>query len=885
MFLPTAVLDVELSQPPQALTGLGTAARACCLVRLHGVPLGYVEVPLSNGSCPAATVRAAVVDRLAWPLLRQHLLNLLSGANPQTEWSMQAALTARPVAPAVTLPSITVAVCTRDRPEDLRRCLEALMRLEYPALDLLVVDNASRTDATERVVRDYAPAVRYVREDRPGLNWARNRAILEARGEVVAFADDDVIVDPGWAHALGEVFAEHPSVMAVTGLVMPFEIETEAQQLFERYGGFGRGFDRRWYALDVRRGQRAGLTFGGAGQFGTGANMAYRRSVFDRIGYFDPALDVGTVTNGGGDLEMFFRVLKEGHPLVYEPRAIVRHRHRRDYASLRTQITNNGVGFYSYLVRSSLAYPEERLELARLGGWWFWYWSVRRLLGSFVRPPATSRDLILTELVGSVQGLFRYPHARRHAAALAQPSDPPSRPTRPSFAPASTGHGTVRHVHLEQLPQALDDVTEYPEVQVTVWRGGVPLGRVEIPNRYQPVSGTRLREAIVNGLGIQLFQAEGQADAKTLWTRWQSALNAWYVPPAAPQPRLAERVPVSVVLATFDRPDDLRQALSGLMAQKTARPLEVIVVDNHPASGQTPPVVADFPGVRLVEEPRQGAAYARNAGLLASRGEIVAITDDDVIVPPDWIERLVAPFAQADVMAVTGNVLPLELETPSQRLFEQYGGLGRGFTRREVNGTWFHAFRRRAVPTWELGATANSAFRASIFREPEIGLMDEALGAGMPSGVGEDTYLYYKILKAGGTIVYEPAAYLWHKHRRDLRALRRQLYAYSTGHVAYHLVTWLRDGDGRGLLQVLVHMPRWRLRQVAGNLLRAARRQPHYPLALLALETKGNLAGPWALWRSYARVRREGRSAPVMPAPAPEWPEPLPAYALPESHT
>ena len=76
-------------------------------------------------------------------------------------------------------------------------------------------------------------------------------------------------------------------------------------------------------------GERAATQHGGAGMFGTGANMAYRRSLFDKIGYFDPALDVGTATNGGGDLEMFFRVLKEGYVLVYEPRAVVRHRHRR----------------------------------------------------------------------------------------------------------------------------------------------------------------------------------------------------------------------------------------------------------------------------------------------------------------------------------------------------------------------------------------------------------------------------------------------------------------------------------------------------------------------------------------------------------------------------
>jgi GT2 family glycosyltransferase len=134
----------------------------------------------------------------------------------------------------------------------------------------------------------------------------------------------------------------------------PDELDAGPQVLFERYGGFGRGF-RRVYA-NADRG--AASLHGGTGKFGTGANMAFRREVFDRIGLFDPALDVGTESNGGGDLEMFFRIIKEGHLLVYEPAAVVRHRHRRTYAELKVQLRNNGIGFYAYLARAARAYPD-----------------------------------------------------------------------------------------------------------------------------------------------------------------------------------------------------------------------------------------------------------------------------------------------------------------------------------------------------------------------------------------------------------------------------------------------------------------------------------------------------------------------------------------------
>jgi hypothetical protein len=160
-----------------------------------------------------------------------------------------------------------------------------------------------------------------------------------------------------------------------------------------------------------------------------------------------------------------------------------------------------------------------------------------------------------------------------------------------------------------------------------------------------------------------------------------------------------------------------------------------------------------------------------------------------------------------------------------------------------------------------LGATANAAFRVSIFSHPQIGLMDEALGPGMPSGVGEDIYVFYKVLKAGYTVIYEPAAFVWHKHRRDMSALRRQLYGYSKGIISYHLNTLVRDRDQRALLTVAVDIPLWHLKRVKERLLGRS----SHPIKLILLEIAGNLAAPWSLWKSYQRVRSEGRSGPYVP--------------------
>jgi GT2 family glycosyltransferase len=404
----------------------------------------------------------------------------------------------------------------------------------------------------------------------------------------------------------------------------------------------------------------------------------------------------------------------------------------------------------------------------------------------------------------------------------------------------------VRTVDARTGLGAVTDLRGYARVRIFVFWGTHPFGFVDVSTDGADLDEARVRAAVTDALGAQLTEAAG-AEA----------------PPAR-----AGGEPVSVVVASYDRPADLERCLRALRAQAVRRPVEIVVVDNHPASGLTGPVVAGFPGVVLVEEPRQGLAYARNAGFLAARGTILACTDDDVVVPPTWLDALVDPFADDRVMAVTGNILPLELETPAQWYYELYGGLGRGFARRTLDHEWFRSCRG-PVPTWNLGATANAAFRASALRDPAVGLMDEALGPGMPSGVGEDTYLFYKILKAGHRLVYEPRAWVWHRHRRDMRGLRRQMYGYAKGHVAYLLTTWLRDGDARALSRLVRTLPRWHVNQLKRWIVGTLRAESPYPLSLMLVELGGHVVAPVSLWRSRRRVRREGRSQPCVLVPSP----------------
>lgn len=139
---------------------------------------------------------------------------------------------------------LTVAICTRDRPEELRRALASLAAQIQPPAEVLVIDNAPSDGRTRELVERGLPGLsglRYLEEPARGLDFARNRALAAALGDVVAFLDDDAVAEPGWTRALLEPFQKDLKVAAVTGCVGPFALETEGQRLFEANGGFSRG--------------------------------------------------------------------------------------------------------------------------------------------------------------------------------------------------------------------------------------------------------------------------------------------------------------------------------------------------------------------------------------------------------------------------------------------------------------------------------------------------------------------------------------------------------------------------------------------------------------------------------------------------------------------
>ncbi|MGZ4703505.1 MAG: glycosyltransferase family 2 protein [Acidimicrobiales bacterium] len=297
-------------------------------------------------------------------------------------------------------PAVTVAICTRDRPALIAACLRSLLHLASQPAEILVIDNAPSDDRTRRLVAGMP--VRYVQEASPGLDFARNRALHEATGDVVAFVDDDTAVDPAWLDGLHHGFHHHPDAAAITGQVLPVELATGAQVTFERRGGFRRGNHTVRFCGPTHEGMPHYPFHPGA--FGTGCNMALRRDIALSLGGFDEALDTGPPLPGGGDLDMLHRLVRAGYPLVYEPRAVVFHRHRRDDEGLRRQYESWGRSFMAFVAKTYAQDPPARAELRHLVRRWF-----RIELGALRRSLAARSDrpprMVAAELRGGLVGL------------------------------------------------------------------------------------------------------------------------------------------------------------------------------------------------------------------------------------------------------------------------------------------------------------------------------------------------------------------------------------------------------------------------------------------------------------------------------------------------
>jgi GT2 family glycosyltransferase/SAM-dependent methyltransferase len=343
------VLQVRMDEPLRPLSAPENASGVYVVFWWNDIPLGHAlvragEFPLNETDilCRALRAIAPAVGYYSLehgfepplPVGRQNSGSTIP-ASVESLVTLSHPLRKLRTNPVPDKVPVSVIVCTHRRPERLRRCLAALQRLNPSPVEIIVVDNAPEERSTLNVVEEFDGIIHWP-EPTLGLSRARNSGILRSSGRIVAFVDDDVLVHPRWLQGVWQAFSED-SVFGMTGLVLAAALETRSQIRFELdFGGFNRGyrritFDSRFFNSTLGRGVPVW-------HIGAGANMAFRREVFDRIGFFDTRLGPAGGAGCGDDSEFWYRILAAGMSIVYEPRAVVWHSHRIDRTAFRSQM-------------------------------------------------------------------------------------------------------------------------------------------------------------------------------------------------------------------------------------------------------------------------------------------------------------------------------------------------------------------------------------------------------------------------------------------------------------------------------------------------------------------------------------------------------------------
>ncbi len=414
-FRPVLVTDVELTsgdldlEVPPSQSGQPYAS-ARVLVRLHGRPLGVVTVPVTDGRIDDA---GEVISAELGQRIRDHLAADGQGyasddppCRPQARrgWLPQ--------------PGISVVVPTCNRPATLLPCIDSILASSVPPLEVIVVENRPVGSTVAAALASRYPddaRVIYRDESKPGVSRARNRGLAAVRGSIVAFVDDDVLVDPEWLAQLTLAFEENPGAACVTGQILPLELESPAQLWVEQYGGFSKGFDR--VVFDDSRRDVDPLFPYSCGKFGSGANAAFRSEAVRALRGFDVVLGGAFGLTSGEDIDLFLRVLLSGHTLVYEPAALVWHRHRASVPELRHQLFQYGRGLAAVITKQLVAGTRRGDLLRRIPA------GLRYLLSpssgkNMHRERNYPRSLALLELLGMVTGPLAYLMSRRRSGVL-----------------------------------------------------------------------------------------------------------------------------------------------------------------------------------------------------------------------------------------------------------------------------------------------------------------------------------------------------------------------------------------------------------------------------------------------------------------------------------
>jgi GT2 family glycosyltransferase len=398
----------------------------------------------------------------------------------------------------------------------------------------------------------------------------------------------------------------------------------------------------------------------------------------------------------------------------------------------------------------------------------------------------------------------------------------------------------------------------YDMARVLVRMHHAPIGYVQLP--VAPAGSltaraTRLAEKTLADRIRRHEELDKEAENRQESAGWMAAVSCPH------QFAISGGAGVTVIICTRDRTKGLQESLRSIQ-QVNYEPLEILVVDNAPTSGDTRELVTAMAAadarIHYTCEPDPGLSRARNHGVARAGFDLVCFTDDDTRVDPGWPAAIAAGFAaDREALCVTGLVASSSLDTGSERYFDSRYSWGEAFEARRYDlVTNRHPSALYPFSAGIFGTGANFAFRRDAVND--LGGFDPILGAGGPGRGGEDLDMFLRVILAGGRICYLPSSLVWHQHRSNVEALSEQIYSYGYGLGAY-LAKQLISGQmpvallGRGLRQAGVVLGRTRQASRAGQMRAHGRR-------LALTEARGVVAGALC-------YRRVARRVPVTKAP------------------
>ena len=243
-------------------------------------------------------------------------------------------------------PSVSIVLCTHGLRPSLARCLDSLLDQGCQRCEILLVLNGDPDPTLHQALTRYP--IRILNEPRRGVCVARNHAIPRARGDILAFVDDDIAASPEWLHALLKGF-EDPAVACVTGRVIPVGLGPLSAERQARYFNCERVLSS--WTLDTSDSDCWQKALEGPAGFG--CNMAFRRAFLENYSLFPEDLGAGSLIGSNDEPYMFVQVLRHGFRILHAPSAVVTHFFEEDDAIRKQrarQLHAAGVAFALKLI-------------------------------------------------------------------------------------------------------------------------------------------------------------------------------------------------------------------------------------------------------------------------------------------------------------------------------------------------------------------------------------------------------------------------------------------------------------------------------------------------------------------------------------------------------